>query len=666
MFLRMLVLALAAAPSITAAQEVPADSARHIQDTVARAPVKLHEITVTTTPARREEPTSVVQVPAAELQQTPAINSYELLRQTAGLEVHDQGQGPGFAATASLRGFSSDHSTDLALWIDGVPVNEPVNAHSEGYNDWSLLFPAVIREIDVYRGPSSALFGNFALAGTVNVRTVERYSGTNATLSGGAYGHAEGIGLAGFDRPGAGGLFALRGVREDGWRPHSGYNMGQAHGRVVRDLSPATSLDAGVELYAAGWDSPGFLTADQFANSQFDVVVDSTDGGFKRRAQERVSLRVLSGGTRIWRTTLYATQGRWHLFLNIPPEPGSGEGTGSQTEEEDRRYGFGLTSALTWSLPQGEITLGTEGRWDHSDYENYLTVARVRQAPQNLVEARQLGGALFAQSSIDLLPQVRINAGARFDAFDTRSTPDDAAQLSGSQKILSPKLGALYQFRPELQVYANVSRGFRQSDGVVNEPSLPLITAWSYESGVKVGTSRTRASLTLFRMDVSNEQTFDPISLTTTSGGRSRRQGVELGARAGLTPAVTVEGELTLNDAKYRDLITEDGDTLTGARVFNTAKYFGSAAVEAGPPAARWRIRFGTNVVGPYTPFEADGAELPAYALFHVSGTLGIGHTELQLGVRNLFNHTYPELRAGDFVAPGQPRSVYATARYGW
>src|SRR5215210_5691260 len=665
MFLRTMVLAFLAAPSITAAQGVPADSSRPSQDTVARAPVKLHEITVTTTPARREEPTSVVQVPAAELRRTPAINPYELLRQTAGLEVHDQGQGPGFAATASLRGFSSDHSTDLALWIDGVPVNEPVNAHSEGYNDWSLLFPAVIRDIDVYRGPSSALFGNFALAGTVNVRTLERYSGAAATLGGGAYGRAEGIGLAGLDRPGTRGVFALRGLREDGWRPQSGYQLGQAHGRIVRDLSPGTSLDAGVELYAAGWDSPGFLTADQFENREFDVVVDPTDGGFKRRAQERASLRILSGST-VWRTTVYATQGRWQLFLNIPPEPGSGEGTGSQTEEEDRRYGFGLTSALTWSLPQGEITLGTEGRWDHSDYDNYLTQARVRQAPQNLVEARQLSGALFAQSSIDLSSRVRINAGARFDAFDTRSSPDSAAPVSAEQSIFSPKLGALYQFRPELQVYANVSRGFRQTDGVVNQPSLAMITAWSYESGVKLGWSRVQASLTLFRMDVSNEQTFNPITLTTTSGGRSRRQGVELGARAGITPAVTLEGELTLNDAKYRALVTEDGDTLTGAKVFNTAKYFGSAAVEAGPPAARWRIRLGSNVVGPYTPFEADGAELPAYALFHLSGTVGIGHTELQLGVRNLFDHTYPELRAGDFVAPGQPRSVYATARYGW
>src|SRR5712672_3097975 len=112
------------------------------------------------------------------IRQAPALDAWDLLRQTAGLEVHDQGQGPGFASDASLRGFSSDHSTDLALWIDGVPINEPVNGHAEGYNDFSVLFPGGVRDIDVIRGPTSALFGNFALAGVVNVRTLERMHGT--------------------------------------------------------------------------------------------------------------------------------------------------------------------------------------------------------------------------------------------------------------------------------------------------------------------------------------------------------------------------------------------------------------------------------------------------------------------------------------------------------
>jgi outer membrane receptor for ferrienterochelin and colicin len=208
-------------PSVGLAQQ-RADTLHAHGDSLTRSPRQLQEITVSATPVRREDPSSTTRVSAAEYLRAPAINPYEAIRQTAGLEVHDQGQGPGFASDVSLRGFSSDHSTDLALWVDGVPINEPVNGHAEGYNDWSLLFPQAIRDVNVISGPTSPLYGNFALPGAVNVRTLERMSGFSGSLAGGAYGRLEGALIGGFDRDGSGGVFGLRGLREDGWRPNSG------------------------------------------------------------------------------------------------------------------------------------------------------------------------------------------------------------------------------------------------------------------------------------------------------------------------------------------------------------------------------------------------------------------------------------------------------------
>ncbi|MGH7702188.1 MAG: TonB-dependent receptor, partial [Gemmatimonadales bacterium] len=347
-----LVLALGVVPAwATAQQPSSSDSLHQRGDTLAR-PISLQEITVTAAPSKREAPASFVTITPAEIQRTSATSPYDLLRQTAGIEVHEQGQGPGFASDASVRGFSSDHSTDLALWIDGVPINEPVNGHAEGYNDWSLLMPEAVSTIDVIKGPSSALYGNFALAGVVNVRTLERMQGTIASASGGSYERFEGSVLTGLDRGRTGAVFGLRGLRDGGWRPNGGSTLGQAHARVVQDLSAKTSIDFGAELYAAGWDSPGFILVPQFEQHRFDSVANRTDGGFKHRAQERVSLRVLAGSSLTWRSTVYATQGRWQLFLTTPPEGGITEGTGSQLEEEDRRYGFGATSALTWILPR--------------------------------------------------------------------------------------------------------------------------------------------------------------------------------------------------------------------------------------------------------------------------------------------------------------------------
>jgi outer membrane receptor protein involved in Fe transport len=642
-------------------QSSPADSAR-----VRR----LGTVTVTAAPAERAAPFRSTRIDATTIKQTPAHDGYDLLRQTAGLEVHEQGQGPGFASNASLRGFSSDHSTDLALWIDGVPINEPVNGHAEGYNDFDVLFPGGVSEFDVIRGPTSALYGNFALAGVVNVRTLERMRGTAFTASGGSFGRADLMALGGFDAAEkGGGVLGARYVHENGFRPNAHFDIGQGHARLVRDVAPGVTLDGGLELYGSHWASAGFLSEDEFARHEYDIVSNPSDGGYKRRAQERVSLRVVRGAS-LWRTTLYATQSRWQLFLTIPPAGGRFEGSGSQTEEEDSRHGYGLTTAMTRVYSRGELTLGGEGRWDKSGYENYFTTARARDSAALLVGARQLSGAIFLQSHVDLTSRLRADIGARYDELNTSSTPTDPTQATGtvtaSHGVFSPKMGSLLKIAPWLGAYVNVSRGFRSTDGVISDPTLAPVTAWSYETGLKLDGEQVSASVDVFRMDVSNEQTFNPLNGNVSNGGSSRRRGLELELRAPIAATGAVTADWTFLDAKYRSL-TVEGDagplTLDGVRVYNTATYVGAAAYTLATIDAKWRFRIGGNWVGKYAPFDEPGVLLGGYGLMHLSGTALLGAVELDVGVRNVLDRAYPELVAGHVVSPGQPRALFFTIR---
>lgn len=635
------------------------------RDSIAR----LQAVTVVAAPAERAQPLGALRINAATIRQTPAHTPYDLLRQAAGLEVHEQGQGPGFASDASLRGFSSDHSADLATWVDGVPLNEPVNGHAEGYNDLSVVFPGGVQDIDVLHGPSSALFGNFALAGVLNIRTLERMRGTEATLSGGGFGRAEGMLLTGFDHgPVGGGVLGLRYQREDGFRPNSRYDLAQGHARLVHDLTPAVRIDGGVELYGGRWDSPGFLSEDEFARHDYDVVSNATDGGYKRRAQERVSLRVLTGAL-LWRTTAYATQSRWQLFLTIPPAGGRFEGSGSQTEEEDSRTGYGATSALTVTTGASEITVGAETRWDRSRFENFFTTSRARDSVAVLVSGRQLSGALFAQSHVDLSERWRVDAGLRYDALGTHSATDGGEPAHATHGVVSPKLGALLHLTSELGIYANASRGFRSANGVIEDPTLAPITAWAYETGVKLDRHGASASAALFRMDVSNEQTLNPVTLVSTSAGASRRQGVELDWRVPVTRQLVTSGSWTFNDARYRHLVAapEDGGgepvTLDGQRVYNTASYIGVAALELAPIGERLRLRASGNWVGPYSPFDEPGVLAGGYGLLHLSAVIPLDGLELEAGMRNALDRTYPEVIAGHLVSPGQPRTVLLSVR---
>ena len=633
---------------------------------------KLKAVQITATPIERAEPLSTTRIGPAAIRLTPANSPYELLRQTAGLEVHEQGQGPGFASDASLRGFSSDHATDIALWVDGVPINEPVNGHAEGYDDWAVLFPGGIQDVDVIHGPTSALFGNFALAGVVNVHTLERMRGTEATLTGGSYGRAEAMVLTGFDHGAAGGgVLGARFQREDGFRPNARYDLAQGHARVVHDLTPTIRIDGGAELYGGNWNSPGFLSEDEFNAHDYNIVSNPTDGGYKRPAQERLSLRVLAGNM-IWRTTAYATQGRWQLFLTIPPAGGRFEGSGSQSEEEDSRAGVGATSAVTWALPRGEVTFGGETRWDRSHYENYFTTARQRDSAAQVVAARQLLGAPFLQSYFDITDRLRVDLGARVDALDTWSAPNAVSDsaTSATHAVFSPKLGTMFHVTPGVGVYGNVSRGFRSTDGVIGDPTLAPITAWAYEGGVKVDRGEASASAALFRMDVSNEQTFNPVTLMASNGGASRRQGLEVDGRMPLVERLaTIFVDWTFNDARYRSITAAPGAdggppvALNGLRVYNTSKYIGSAALDLAPGGSPWRLRLSGNWVGPYSPFDEPGVVLGAYGLAHASATWLARGFEVDLGMRNVFDRAYPELVAGHIVAPGQPRSVYVSVR---
>ena len=660
------VLALVASPCIVFAQQKPDSAAR--ADSIARAARSLNAVNIVAAPIDRSQPATVTHVDASVINSTPSNSTWDLLRQTAGVEVHQQGQGPGFASDASLRGFSSDHSTDLALWVDGVPVNEPVNGHAEGYNDFSELFTQAVQSIDVIEGPTSPLFGNFAMAGVVNVHTIDRMQGTQATARVGSYGDADATVMTGFDHGDrGGGVFGLNYHHEDGFRPNAGFDLVQGHGRVVHELGGGWSVDAGTELYGTDWNSPGFLSGDEFAQHQYDVVSNPSDGGYKRRAQERVSLRFIRGSM-FWRTTVYGTEGQWQLYLTIPPAGGRFEGSGSQTEEEDRRYGSGLTSALTWELPRGEITVGTEGRWDHARYENYFTTARSRDSVNALITARQMSGALFLASHADLTDRLRVDVGARADAFDTKSIQDLAGEFRGSTAVFSPKIGATYKLTRALSAYADWARGFRSTDGVIEDPSLPVITAWDYEGGLKWNRSGTSLSATLFRMDVSNEQTFNPLTGDANNGGSSRRQGLELGWSALANPSVLVSGDWTFNDARYTHLtiVSEDDGsvaTVDGLRVYNTSKYLGNAAVRYLPSGQPWSVTLSGNWVGPYSPFDEPGTVLGAYGLMHVNVSVQALGSQIDAGVRNLLDRAYPELVAGGLVSPGQPRAIFVQVK---
>ena len=103
-------------------------------------------------------------ISGAEVNARPFSRVGEALEVVPGLIV-TQHSGEGKANQYFLRGFNLDHGTDLAIKVDGMPVNMPTHGHGQGYADINFMIPELIQSVNVRKGPYFADVGDFGSAG---------------------------------------------------------------------------------------------------------------------------------------------------------------------------------------------------------------------------------------------------------------------------------------------------------------------------------------------------------------------------------------------------------------------------------------------------------------------------------------------------------------------
>ncbi|MBM3262969.1 MAG: TonB-dependent receptor [candidate division Zixibacteria bacterium] len=121
-----------------------------------------------------------------DLDLRPNRSAQDMLQLTPGLFIA-QHAGGGKAEQIFLRGFDADHGTDVALFVDDIPVNMVSHGHGQGYADLHFHIPEVVEEINVYKGPYFARFGNLSAAGAVEFRTREHLEKNVLHVEGGAF-----------------------------------------------------------------------------------------------------------------------------------------------------------------------------------------------------------------------------------------------------------------------------------------------------------------------------------------------------------------------------------------------------------------------------------------------------------------------------------------------
>ncbi len=152
----------------------------------------------------------------------PAVTVADVLRESPGISVK-QGNGPRDIGI-SIRGSNARNGfgiRNLVIFDDGFPVTQP-----DGLSRSDLIDPRAYGAIDVIRGPSSALYGNYATGGALNFRTRPggTIDGVEYGVDGGSFGYLNNYLTAGKKVGNFEGSLFASDARGDGFIGNSWYN----------------------------------------------------------------------------------------------------------------------------------------------------------------------------------------------------------------------------------------------------------------------------------------------------------------------------------------------------------------------------------------------------------------------------------------------------------
>lgn len=640
-----------------------------------------------------------LEVSRRELLLRPTRTPGELLEATPGLTVL-QHAGGGKANQYLIRGFDADHGTDLALFLNGVPLNQRSHGHGQGYADFNFVIPELVGSLEIHKGPNDVRFGDFATAGALELKYVDHLPDDLVSAEYGQFGH-ERLVAAVSPHLGAGytALLAAELAASDGpFQVAEDLQKMNLVGAVSRRLGEHGRIDARLMSYGATWNGSGqiplravcgageppFPPPSSYGEPCLDRFgsVDPTEGGHTQRQSAELGLH--TGGHELeLDARLYAVRygfGLYSDFTFFAVDPLHGDGI----EQTDERTTLGATLRLKHEHRLGAARLrssfGLDARSDDIDNALYHQEARVRLSTTNAAHVLETSTAAYVEERASLTPWLSLLAGLRIERFQAEVEPRGGNQRAGSAHALLPlpKFAAEVRPAPTLTLFGNYGRGFHSNDArstVGGQASL-MVPALGYEAGFKW---RPRPDLqvygTGFLLDLRSELVWVGDEGTTEASAQSRRAGVELGSRAHFNGWLFADLDATLTRARFRS-----GDADDRVPLAPTATL--SAGLAAHPrfgdyqPFGSYRVRAIAD-----RPANEDGSlTAKGYVVQDLGAGLRYRDVEAAVDVLNVFDTAYrpvtfattsrlsyePAPVTGVHFVPGWPRTVIGRATLYW
>ena len=443
----------------------------------------------------REEQRGVndIRLDRALLEAAPHADAAELLKGAPGLVVA-RIEGDAVGHRLMLRGFDADHGQDIALSVDGVPINQPSHIHGQGYADLGFVIPETVHSLRVVEGVYDPAQGDFAVAGSADFQLGVAQRGVRLTTSYGAFDTFRELALwapqgqpretfaafsikksAGFgqNRAGTTGAVVAQGVLGQGKLRLLLHGSAYASRARTANVLRRDDIDAG---------RVGFYDVYPYPTAE-------AQHGSAARAQLGAKLRYVGEGGAHGELGVYAVWNDFRLLANYTGfversrEMPAWAGRGDLIEQLNQTRTIGLSSryrtsryALSTQVG-GTLELGLSARVDQIAQAQNLLEAPLNTTWDRRIDASITAADLGGYLDLDLAFTrfVRLKGGVRADVLGYRI--DDALQ------------NFVPAFRPEGHIsgYRRSAIGIAAGPRVVLEvvPVAPLTLSAAYGEGYR-------------------------------------------------------------------------------------------------------------------------------------------------------------------------------------
>jgi len=516
----------------------------------------------------RRVPGQVYVVTAQDIQQQNARTVQEALRQVPSVVSYNS-VGNTLQPTVDLRGFNAQPVSGISVFVDGVRINDP----DSNLVNLDLVPIQDVERIEVLPG-ATAVFGANALGGVINIITKRGGRSPQTTVEAvwGSYDHYRLRGVTSGPVKDFDYYVSTTWDRESGYRDNSDGRVNSLTGKVgyrpfeTTDLS-LTYAYVNDRLEQAGTLGLADLERDRKANISPTDFSATEQSGMTFQGRQGLPWGFSVAGTGFYRQISRDLQ---TVGLSISGRTLTDTDTtgGILQLSQDRNF---------WGL-RNSLALGGEIR--HSGVDTASTSpfgSSQRQIDEDVY-------GLYAQDALDILPNLTLTGAVRYD-LTRYGFEDEVAPVNNGDKSFSrvtPRAGLTYTPWDMVTVYGNYGEGFRVPTtdelftfaGLGSNPNLIPVKSRTYEAGIRLRPlGWLEMTGAFFLTDVRDDILFlpDPTALTfgqNENAPKSRRQGVEVGAKLRPHQRVDVQLNYSYTDARYRSQTVLFGTTINpGDRV---------------------------------------------------------------------------------------------------